>query len=214
MIRLLIVDDHMIFREGVKKILGAVSHIELIDEAADGGEALRMISENAYDVVLLDLALPGMSGLDVLRTAKRHHPDLAIVILSMYAEDEYAVKVLKEGASGYLTKRSTPGEIIKAITKAAQGGIYVSDTLAEKLAGALKSGRVGQPHETLSSREFQVFRMLASGRSIKDIASTLLTARTTISGYRARILEKMNMKSNAELVRYATEHQLVPDEGI
>ena len=210
MIQLLIVDDHLVFREGIKRILAANSSISVKGEAEDGEEALRMITENTYDVILLDLALPGMAGLDVLRAAKTRHPDLAVMVLSMYPEEQYAIRVIKEGAAGYLTKRSTPAEITKAIMKAAQGKMYVSEALAEKLAGHLKSNRGGLAHDVLSTREYQVFHMLASGKSIKEIAFALDTARTTVSGYRARILEKMHMNSNAELVRYAIEHQLIP----
>jgi two-component system, NarL family, invasion response regulator UvrY len=208
-IRLLIVDDHMIFREGVKKVLATASDIAVTGETGDGREALQMISENPYEVILLDLALPGTPGLDVLRSVRARDRGPAVLVLSIYPEEQYATRVLKEGALGYLTKESIPSELIRAIRKAAQGRRYVSDSLAERLAGDLAGGSGRQPHEALSPREYQVFEMLASGKSIKEIAFALSSARTTISSYRARILDKMNMKTNADLIRYATEHQLL-----
>ncbi len=209
MIRVLIVDDHTIFREGLKKVLSAFSDIEAAGEAGNGGEALSLMTEDSYDVVLLDLALPGMQGLDVLRAIKARKRSLPVLILSIYPEEQYAVRVLKEGAAGYLTKESVPSDLIRAIRRAAQGGKYVSDSLAERLAGQVIGEGGKEPHEGLSSKEYQVFQMLVSGKSVKEIASELSLARTTISSYRARILSKLRVRSNAELVRYALEHDLV-----
>jgi two-component system, NarL family, invasion response regulator UvrY len=212
MIKLLIVDDHMIFREGLKKVLTVAPDIEVVGETGDGTEALHMIGENAYDVVLLDLALPGMAGLDILRAAKAHNKNLSVLVLSIYPEELYAVTVLKEGASGYLTKESIPSDLIRAIRKAAQGRKYVSDALAERFAEGLTGRGDGLGHELLSEKEFRVFRMLASGKSVKEIAFALSLARTTVSTHRTRILVKMGMKTNADLTRYATEHHLLADQ--
>jgi two-component system, NarL family, invasion response regulator UvrY len=210
MIRVLIVDDHIIFREGLKKVLATAADIEVADETGDGREALRKIIENVYDVVLLDIVLPGMDGLDVLRAARERKPALPILVLSMFPEEQYALRVLKEGASGYLTKESVPGELIRAIRRAAQGGKHVSETLGEKLANTLVGKRGEQLHELLSCREYQVFRMIGAGKSVKKIAQELCLAPTTVSSHRAHILEKMRMKNNAELVRYALQHRLIP----
>jgi two-component system, NarL family, invasion response regulator UvrY len=209
MIRVLIVDDHSIVREGVKKVLSSTPDMEVTGEAGDGRDALRMLLENAYDIVLLDLALPGMQGLDVLRAAKAEKPHLPILVLSIYPEEQYAMRVLKEGAAGYLTKESVPSDLIRAVRKAAQGGRYVSDSLAIQLADRVMGERVKLPHEGLSSKEYQVFQMIASGKSVKEMACELSLARTTISTYRGRVLLKLNLKTNAELIRYALEHSLV-----
>jgi two-component system, NarL family, invasion response regulator UvrY len=165
--------------------------------------------ENTYDVVLLDLALPGMQGLDVLRTAKARRPNLPVLILSIYPEEQYAVRVIKEGASGYLTKESVPSDLLRAIRRAAQGGRYVSERLGERLARRVAGEGEKLPHESLSSKEYQVFQMIAAGKSVKEIGHDLSLARTTISTYRSRILSKLDLKSNAQLVRYAVEHNLI-----
>jgi two-component system, NarL family, invasion response regulator UvrY len=209
MIRVLIVDDHAIFREGVKKVLSTTSDIQVADEAGDGRVALRMMTENSYDLVLLDLAIPGIHGLDVLRAIKSIKHDLPILVLSIYPEEQYALRVLKEGAAGYLTKESVPSDLVRAIRKAAQGGKYVSDFLGERLADQIVSDKEKQPHDTLSSKEYQVFQLIANGKSVKEIARDLSLARTTISTYRSRILSKLDLKSNAQLVRYAVERNLV-----
>ena len=209
MIRVLIVDDHSIVREGVKKVLSSTPDMEIADEAGDGRDALRMMREKTYDMVLLDLALPGMQGLDVLRTIKSEKPHLPVLILSIYPEEQYAMRVLKEGAAGYLTKESVPSDLIRAIRKAAQGGKYVSDALAVQLADRLTGEKIRLPHEDLSSKEYQVFQMIAAGRTIKEMAGDLSLARTTISTYRSRVLLKLNLRTNAELVRYALEHNLI-----
>jgi two-component system, NarL family, invasion response regulator UvrY len=208
-INVLIVDDHAIFREGVKKVLSTTSDIQVTDEAGNGRDALCMMTENSYDVVLLDLAIPDIHGLDVLRLIKAKKEQLPILVLSIYPEEQYAVRVLKEGASGYLTKESVPSDLVRAIRRAAQGGKYVSDCLAERLADQVVSDEEKQPHDTLSSKEYQVFQMIVNGKSVKEIARDLSLARTTISTYRSRILSKLDLKSNAQLVRYAVEHNLV-----
>jgi len=209
MIKILIVDDHMIFREGIKKVLAAASGIKVAGEAGNGNEALRALKRNHYDVVLQDLSLPDMEGLDLLSHIKNHNPDLPVLILSFYPEDQYAVRVLKEGASGYLTKESVPNDLIHAIRKAAEGGKYISATLGESLAGSVTGEKEGRPHELLSSREFQIFSMIAAGKSVKEMAYELSIARTTITSYRSRIFEKLNFKTNADLIRYAVENRIV-----
>lgn len=208
MIKVFIVDDHIIFREGLKKVIATAADMEVADEAGDGREALRKITKNAYDVVLLDLGLPGMDGLDVLRAAKERKPALPILVLSIFPEEHYALRVLKEGASGYLTKESVPNDLIRAIRSAARGGKYVSTSLGERLADTLAGERKTQLHELLSSREYQIFRMIGAGKSVKKIAEELCLAPTTVSTYRAHVLEKMGLKNNADLIRYALEHHL------
>jgi two-component system invasion response regulator UvrY len=209
MINILIVDDHMIFREGIKRVLAAVSDIEISGEAGSGNEAMLAITRNHYDVVLQDLSLPDIDGLDLLRRIKNHNPDLPVLVLSFYPEDQYAIRVLKEGASGYLTKESVPNDLIHAIRKAAEGGKYISATLGESLAGSVTGEKERRPHELLSNREFQIFSMIASGKSIKEMSNELSVARTTITSYRSRIFEKLHFKTNADLIRYAVENRLV-----
>jgi two-component system, NarL family, invasion response regulator UvrY len=209
MIQVFIVDDHAIFREGLRKVLCDTAGMEVAGEAADGPEALQRIMESdACDVVILDLGLPGMGGFDVLRTLKVKRPSLPVIILSIHTEEEYAVTVLKEGASGYLSKESVPADLIKAIRKAVSGGTYVSESLGERFAGSLLRRAESEPHECLSGKEYQVFCALIRGKSIKEIAHELALARPTVSTYRSRILRKLGMKTNADLVRYAVRHNL------
>jgi two-component system, NarL family, invasion response regulator UvrY len=209
MIRILVVDDHTIVREGLKQILGEVNDMAVRDEAASGQDALAKIRAGDYDVVLLDISMPGRSGLEILKEVKAERPKLAVLILSMHAEDQYAVRALRAGASGYLTKASAPDELIGAIRKVAGGRKYVSSSLAEKLAVELEIDTSKPPHETLSDREYQVMLMLASGKSVKEIAGELCLSVKTISTYRSRVMEKMNMKKNAELTLYAIQNHLV-----
>lgn len=209
MINILIVDDHMIFREGIKRVLASASDIKVAGEAGNGKEALNALTQNHYDVVLQDLALPDIEGLDLLRRIKEHAPGLPVLVLSFYPEDQYAVRVLKEGASGYLTKESVPTDLINAIRKAAGGGKYISATLGESLAGSITGEKEGLPHELLSTREFQIFSMIAAGKSVKEMAYELSVARTTITSYRSRIFEKLKFKTNADLIRYAVENRIV-----
>lgn len=209
MIKILIVDDHMIFCEGIKKVLAAASDIEVAEEAGNGKDALRALTRNHYDVVLQDLALPDTDGLGLLRRIKDHNPDLPVLVLSFYPEDQYAVRVLKEGASGYLTKESVPNELINAIRKAAVGGKYISSALAESLAGSITGEKERRPHELLSSREFQIFSMIAAGKSVKEMSNELSLSRTTITSYRTRIFDKLKFKTNADLIRYAVQNRIV-----
>jgi DNA-binding NarL/FixJ family response regulator len=209
MIKVLIADDHPIVRQGLHQILKETSEIVVTGEASNGAEVLDETSKNEYDVVLLDISMPGRSGLDILRQLKREKPDLHVLILSTYPEEQYAVRALKDGASGYLTKASAPEELITAIKKVALGRKYVSSALAEKLAFALEEDTQKPPHETLSDREYQVMCMIASGKTVNEIAKELALSVKTISTYRARILEKMKMKNNAEITFYAIKQGLV-----
>jgi DNA-binding NarL/FixJ family response regulator len=209
MIRILVADDHTIVREGLKQILADVDDMAVRDEAGNGQEALAKIREGEFDVVLLDISMPGRSGLEILKEIKADHPKLPVLILSMHAEEQYAVRALRAGASGYLTKASAPDELIGAIRKVSCGRKYVSASLAEKLALELDIDTKKPPHETLSDREYQVMLMLASGKSVKEIADELCLSVKTISTYRSRVMEKMNMKKNAELTLYAIQNHLV-----
>jgi DNA-binding NarL/FixJ family response regulator len=208
-IKVLVADDHAVVRRGVLQILAEVPEIIVADEATNGSEVLHAVRAEGYDVILLDMAMPDMSGLDVLRQIRSLDPDIRVLILSMYPEDQYAVRALKAGASGYLTKESAPEELVAAIRKVCHGGIYVTESLAERLATALGPEDKRLPHETLSDRELQVMRLLADGCSAKDIATKLSLSPKTISTYRSRILVKLGIKTTAEIIRYALQHDLV-----
>ena len=209
MIQILIADDHPIVREGLKQILEETPDMLVADEAGNAQEVLDKVWKNDYDVLLLDISMPGRSGLDIIKELKSAKPNLRVLVLSVHPEEQYAVRVLKAGASGYLTKESDPDELIAAIRKVSQGRKYVSASLAEKLAFELGMDTERPPHETLSDREYQVLCMIASGKPVKEIAKELSLSVKTVSTYRSRILEKMNMKNNAELTRYAIKHELV-----
>lgn len=208
MINVLIIDDHPIVREGLKQILKASSEVVVSGEAGNSDEALRGISEGNYDVALLDIALPGRSGLDILQELKKRSPKTAILILSAYPEEQYALRALKSGAAGYLVKKSAPEELVTAIKKVSSGGRYISSHLAERLVFALEKGG-NEPHETLSDREYQVMCMIASGKTVSEIAKELSISVKTVSTHRSRILEKMDMRNNAELIHYAVKKGLV-----
>lgn len=209
MIKILIADDHAIVREGLKQIVADTSDMIVTAEASDGHEVLALLSKNNYDVVVLDMAMPGLTGLDILKQIKRETPELPVLILSVHPEEQYAVRSLKAGASGYLTKERAPDELITAIRKVSMGGKYITSSLAEKLAFELEVDAEKPPHKTLSDREFQVMCMIAKGRTIKNIAEELFLSPKTVSTYRSRILEKMKMKSNEELTHYARNNHLV-----
>jgi two-component system invasion response regulator UvrY len=209
MIRILIADDHTIVREGLKQIISDVTGMEVAGEATNGHEVLDKIKDGGFDVVLLDLSMPGKSGLETLKEIRIVGQSLPVLILTMHPEEQYAVRVLKAGASGYLTKESAPDELITAIRKVTKGGKYISPSLAERLAYNLEIDNNRPVHETLSDREYQVFCKIASGNTISEIAEEMSLSVKTISTYRSRILEKMGMKSNAELTYYAIKNQLV-----
>lgn len=209
MLKILIADDHVIIREGLKKIIDDSFDMKVVDEASNGQEVFDKVRENDYDGVVLDISMPGKSGLEILKDIKAEKPELPVLVLSMYPEEQYAVRVLKAGASGYLTKESAPDELISALQKITKGRKYVSSTLAELLAFDIGSNTNKQPHEILSDREFQVMCMIALGKTVKEIGEELLLSVKTISTYRARVLDKMNMKNNSQLTHYAIQNKLV-----
>ena len=209
MLRILIADDHPLFRRGLKQIITETSDMVVADEAADGREALSKAETGDYDVLLLDISMPFMNGVDVLSQLRNERPTLPILMLSMHPEEQYAVRALRAGASGYLTKESAPEELVAAIRKVSTGGKYVSASLAERLASIVQRDDEALPPETLSHREYQVMCILASGKTVSAAARELSLSVKTISTYRARILEKLKMQNNAELMRYAIKNQLV-----
>ncbi|UCC88977.1 MAG: response regulator transcription factor [Anaerolineales bacterium] len=209
MIRVLIADDHPIVRQGLRQILSEISDMAVAGEAVNGQEALDQVRAGGWDVLVLDITMPDRSGLDILRELKHQQPDLPVLVLSIHAEEQFAVRLLKAGASGYLTKENAPDELVKAIRKVVGGGKYISQSLAESLAFNLDVASDGPRHETLSDREFQVLQLVASGKTLTEIAEELSLSAKTVSTYRSRLLEKMNLKTNAEIVRYAIENRLV-----
>ena len=208
-VRVLIVDDHAIVREGLKRILADAPELRVAGEAASGTEAIRLVREGSWDVMLLDISLPGANGLEVLRAVKEYAPKLPVLVLTMYPEDQYALRMLRAGAAGYLTKEGAPGQLVTAIRKVAGGGKYISPAVAEKLAWELERRKQPATHEDLSNREFEILRLIASGKTVSQIAQDLHLSVKTVSTYRMRLLTKLNMKSNAELTHYAIKGGLV-----
>jgi DNA-binding NarL/FixJ family response regulator len=208
MIKVLIVDDHPIVRVGIKQIIAKAEDISIEDEASNGGEALVKILERNFDVVLLDISLPGMGGLEVLKQIRAKKPNLPVLILSMHPEKQYSIRSLKMGASGYLTKESAPFELIKAVRSLSQGGKYISSSLALILASYLDKVE-RKPHETLSYREYQVMCMISSGKNRAEIAEELSLNIKTVGTYRMRTLKKMKMKNDVELSHYAIQNHLI-----
>lgn len=209
MIRIIIADDHAAIRRGVKDILADEADMEIGAEASTAQELLDLVRKQAWDAVVLDISLPGRSGLEVLSELKQERPSLPVLVHTMHSEDQFAVRALRAGAAGYLTKDSPPAELVKALRKIVAGGKYVGQSLAEKLAVNVDANSDRAPHEALSDREFQVLRFLASGKTVSEIADELSLSVKTISTYRSRILDKMKMKNNAELMRYALQHKVV-----
>jgi two-component system invasion response regulator UvrY len=209
MLKILIADDHPIVRRGLKQIIGETTDMVVAGEAADGLEVLTKVRVGEYDVVLMDISMPVKNGIDVLAQLKYERPKLPVLMLSMHPEEQYAVQALKAGASGYLTKESAPNELVGAIRKVSTGGKYVSASLAEKLAAIVQKGYEELPHQTLSERELHVMRLIASGKTVSEIAKELSLSVKTISTYRSRILDKMQMKNNAQLTRYAINNSLI-----
>jgi len=206
--KILIVDDHSVVRAGLRQIISEVSGMSVVDEAGSANEALVKLRKENYSAVVLDVAMPDKSGLDVLKELKSEFPGLAVLMLSMYPEDQYAIRSLRAGASGYMTKDSAPEELVSAIRTVALGRKYISHHLAEKLAFNLDADTSKEPHELLSDREYQVLCMMASGKAVSEVADQLCLSVKTISTYRSRILEKMQMKNNAELTNYAIKNGL------
>ena len=207
MIRVLLADDHQIVRDGLRRILSAQADVEVADEAADGDRALALVRGQDYDVAVLDMSMPGLSGLDLVKRLKAEKPKLRILVLSMHGEQQYAARALKAGASGYLNKDSAAEQLLGALRKVAAGGVHVSEAAAlELIAGRTEDG---PPHARLSDREFEVFKQLAGGASPTEIAQRLHLSVKTVSTHKTRILEKLGLGGTAELVRYALEHKLL-----
>jgi DNA-binding NarL/FixJ family response regulator len=208
-IKILISDDHAIVREGLKQILAETADMVVAGEATNGHEVLEHIRREDWDLVLLDLAMPGKDGLETLKELKKEKPKLPVLVLSIYPEEQYAVRALKAGASGYLTKESAPEQLIAAIRKVSQGGKYISSSLAENLASHLEVDADKPVHELLSDREYQVMLMIASGKTVKEIADKMFLSVKTVSTYRVRALHKMEMKNNSAFTYYAIKHGLI-----
>ncbi len=209
MIRVLIADDHAVVREGLKRIVAQNADMTVAGEAGTGHEVLEFVRTRECDVVLLDLSMPGKDGLDTLKELRVDKPHLPVLVLSVYPEDQYAVRLLRAGASGYLTKESAPEELVAAIRKVSRHGRYVSASLAERLASFLDSSDDRPPHERLSDREYRVMIMIASGNTVGEVADSLCLSVKTVSTYRARALEKLNMRTNAEFAFYAMKQGLL-----
>lgn len=207
--RILIADDHVVVRRGLKDILSEDLKLAAFGEAQNAPEVFELLDQKDWDVVVLDISMPGRGGLDVLKELRVRYPRIPVLVLSMHPEEQYAVRVLKAGASGYMTKESAAEELVGAIVKVVSGRKYISSALAEKLAFDLETGVEKPPHETLSDREYQVMRMIASGKTVTGISQELSLSVKTISTYRGRILEKMRMNTNAELTHYAIRNELV-----
>ena len=209
MIRILIADDHAIVRRGLRQILTDEYPSAKVEEVGDAESLINKVLTDKWDVVICDLSMPGRSGLDALRQIKQSSPTLPVLIMSMHPEDQYAIRVLKGGASGYLNKETIHEEVIKAIRTVLLGKKFITPSIAEKLADSFDADNGKQLHESLSDREFDVFKLIATGKSVSDIAAQLSLSVTTVSTYRSRIMEKMRMRSNAELTRYALEKELI-----
>ncbi|MGM0594469.1 MAG: response regulator [Pseudomonadota bacterium] len=207
--KVLIVDDHAVVRQGIKQIVAEMDEAVSIGEAGNGGDAIQMLRDAEWDLVLLDIGLPGKSGIEVLKRIKSEWKRLPVLILSMYPEDQYALRAIRAGASGYMTKESAPDALLSAIARVKNGGRYISPEVAEKLVFELDDNADELPHQNLSDREFEVLRLIASGKTVSEIGEMLSLSVKTISTYRSRILDKMKMKHNAELTHYALKHELV-----
>ncbi|HET7404456.1 MAG TPA: response regulator transcription factor [Usitatibacter sp.] len=211
MIRIVVADDHTIVREGLKQILTAAGDLEVVAEAQNGFEVMDRVRALDFDVLLLDMSMPGKSGIELIKQVHAEKPRLRILVLSMHEEHQYAVRAIRAGAAGYLTKEGASAQLVSAIRRVAAGGAYISADVAEQLAlGAMPDAK-GPPHSTLSDREFQIFRMIAEGKSVSDIAERLNLSVKTVSTHKANILQKMNMSTQAELIRYALTHRLVEE---
>ncbi|MCF7802598.1 MAG: response regulator transcription factor [Candidatus Marinimicrobia bacterium] len=214
MIRILIADDHTVIRQGLQKVCGEDEELQIVDEAKTGSEALQFVWNNSYDVVILDISLPGRHGIEVMKEMKKDKPDLPILVLSVHSEKQYAVRSIRAGASGYLTKDQISGELINAIRKVASGGKYITEQVSELLLSDLQNNDNGkmdqtQAHNKLTDREYEVFHHLAKGKTVSEIGEELMLSEKTINTYRHRILKKLDLDSTALLTRYAYEQGLV-----
>ncbi|HEX7748936.1 MAG TPA: response regulator transcription factor [Bordetella sp.] len=212
MIRVLLADDHTVVRDGLRHVLERAGGFEIAGEAWDGATTVGLVRSTPAQVLVLDLSMPGRNGLELIPQIKQEQPALRVLVLTMHAEQQYAVRAFKAGASGYLTKESAGTELVNAVTKVASGGVYVSGTMAERFAQSLHEPADVLPHQRLSDREFDVFRRLAAGKTLSEIAQALSVSVKTVSTYKSRILEKMQMPHEAALVRYAMRHGLVGDD--
>ena len=212
MIRVVLADDHSMVRAGLRELLTATGHISVVGEATNGQEVLTAVREGGFEVLVLDMSMPGRSGIELIKLVKAEQPKLRILVLSMHSEEQYAVRAVRAGASGYLTKESAPDELVAAIERVASGRAYITPETAERLVLDTSSGEERPAHSRLSNREYEVFRSIAGGRSVTDIAGDLNLSVKTISTHKARILEKMNLSSQSELVRYAIKHGLLEDD--
>ena len=209
MIRIVIADDHAIVREGLKRIVSSVDDMQVTGEAADGTEVMQRVRELSFDVLMLDLSMPGRSGMELIKLVHAEKPKLRILVLSMHQELQYAVRAIKSGASGYLTKESAPSLLEQAIRKLAGGGAFISAEVAEQLALGAMPGGEGLPHENLSNREFEVLRLLVAGTSVTDISLRLKLSVKTVSSHKANLMHKMGLSNQSELIRYALKHGLI-----
>jgi DNA-binding NarL/FixJ family response regulator len=207
-IRLVIADDHAIVREGLKRIVAEAPGMQIEAEAGDGNEVVKIVREREFDVLVLDLSMPGRSGMELIKLVKAEKPKVRILVLSMHQETQYAVRAIKSGASGYLTKESAPGQLVQAIQKIATGGAYISAEVAEQLALGAMPGVEKPPHEALSDREFEVFRQLVAGASVTEIAAALKLSVKTVSTHKANLMQKLAIDNPSDLVRYAIRHGL------
>jgi len=208
-IRLAIADDHPIVREGLRRIASEDAGISVLGEAPSAAELFRLLDKAPVDVVLLDVSMPGATFIDTLRQLRERHPSVKVLVLSVHPEDQWAVRSLQAGAAGYLTKDHSPDELVQAVRRVARGGKYISESMAERLAGMVDGGMTRAPHEGLSDREFEVLRALGSGMMVKEVAAQLRISAKTVSTYRTRLLEKMGLESKADLVRYVSAHELL-----
>jgi DNA-binding NarL/FixJ family response regulator len=209
MTRILLVDDHPLVRQGIKQVLTGAFEPALVGEAASAEEGLNEVRSTEWDVMVLDLTLPGLTGLDLLKDLRRERPALPVLVLSMHPADQFARRALNAGASGYLTKDSAPTELVKAVSELMAGRRYMNAAVVEELVTHQQAEHTSRPHEVLSDREYQVLRMIASGLTVSQVATRLSLSVKTISTYRARVLDKMNMKTTAELMHYGIQHGLV-----
>ena len=209
MIRIVVADDHTIVRDGLKQLLAAPSDLEVVGEARDGHEVMQRVRDLAFDLLLLDMSMPGKSGIELIKQVRAEKPRLRILILSMHEEHQYAIRAIRAGAAGYITKESATSKLVEAIRKVASGGAFISAQVAEQLALGAMPDNKGLPHESLSDREFQVFRMLAEGKSVSDIAERLNLSVKTVSTHKANVMQKMGLENPGELIRYAIAHRLV-----